>query len=243
MPSCWGDSARRCSNKRVSEETAERSVAAAVTLVNDFVGHRPVPNLEGHPSRPYAHEFVRPVPIYIRGVGPRTGPIANWCGAGDRHFGKAPTTRWSKRCNLIAEMRELAFDPRAYDFEHPVHRRPGYQFGEWDPHAIGEHKHYYRFVIRKEMLDIVLDRTQKARDEADRQERLVEAAAVTAGSLLSPQVSVDVARKPTIPIPVLPLVAKNRGDFEMPFMSICSIAWMAPCRTLTATSGQRWSTL
>ena len=33
-------------------------------------------------------------------------------------------------------MSELAFDPRAYDFDHPANKRPNYHFGEWDPHCI-----------------------------------------------------------------------------------------------------------
>ena len=32
----------------------------------------------------------------------------------------------------LEQLDELAFDPRAYDFDHPVNKRPNYLFGQWD---------------------------------------------------------------------------------------------------------------
>lgn len=161
-----------------------RILQGALSHVNDFVGHRPVPNLEGHSAHPYPHEFTRPVPIYIRGVGTACGPYQKLI---DEVIAILSATN-DAILNLVqfdpSELRELAFDPRAYDFDHPVHRRPGYQFGEWDPHAINESKHYFRFVIRQEMLDIVLQYAQQSSDPVERSERELEAAAVTVGSLL-----------------------------------------------------------
>ena len=161
-----------------------RILQGAVSQVNDFVGHRPVPNLEGHTAQPYAHEFSRPVPIFIRGVGAACGPYQKLV---DQVIAILTATN-DQILNLVqfdpSELRELAFDPRSYDFDHPVHRRPGYQFGEWDPHAISESKHYYRFVIRKEMLDIVQQYVEQSSNPVERTERELEAAAVTVGSLL-----------------------------------------------------------
>ena len=43
-------------------------------------------------------------------------------------------------------LEELAFDPRAYDFDHPVNKRPNYHFGQWDPHQIDNQGRYRRYV-------------------------------------------------------------------------------------------------
>src|SRR5262249_44433387 len=51
-------------------DEGERIVAGALAQLNDYVGHRPVAILETRPrGEPYAHERVRPVPLYIRGAG------------------------------------------------------------------------------------------------------------------------------------------------------------------------------
>src|SRR5687768_3840463 len=49
-------------------------IAAAIRRLNDYIGHRPVAVLEQQPCEPYAHEWVRPIPLYIRGVGVACGP-------------------------------------------------------------------------------------------------------------------------------------------------------------------------
>src|SRR5262249_50191919 len=44
--------------------------SAVLTRLNDFVGYRPLPVLETRPrGEPYEHERIRPVPLYLRGVG------------------------------------------------------------------------------------------------------------------------------------------------------------------------------
>ena len=35
-----------------------------------------------------------------------------------------------------SQIKELCLDPRAYDFDHPVNRRPNYHFGGWDERSI-----------------------------------------------------------------------------------------------------------
>ena len=47
----------------------------------------------------------------------------------------------------------MALDPRAYDFDHPVNRRPNYHFGQWDPHHIDNRGYYSRFVLQQVTLD------------------------------------------------------------------------------------------
>ena len=44
-----------------------------ITPLNDFIGFRPVAVLESKKIEPYPHEWVRPVPLYLRGAGVVTG--------------------------------------------------------------------------------------------------------------------------------------------------------------------------
>ncbi len=77
----------------------------------------------------------------------------------------------------------MAFDPRAYDFDHPVNKRPNYHFGQWDPHHIDQQGHYRRFVVQQVTLDVLLARID-GHDGPAREELLFEEAAVLAGTIL-----------------------------------------------------------
>src|SRR5207237_10625313 len=78
---------------------------------------------------------------------------------------------------------ELAFDPRAYDHGHPANRRPNYVFGEWDPHHLDNQGRFRRYVARQITVDALLDRVEQP-GPLDPAERLQEAAAVLAGTML-----------------------------------------------------------
>ena len=41
---------------------------------NDHLGHRPVATLESQKIEPYPHEWIRPLPIWVREVGPASSP-------------------------------------------------------------------------------------------------------------------------------------------------------------------------
>ncbi|MBN1909271.1 MAG: hypothetical protein JW818_06000 [Pirellulales bacterium] len=162
----------------------ERIVPGALHRLNDFVGHRPVAALEGRQTmRPFDHEAVRPVPLWIRGVGAESGAYGQL-------IDKALETLQETTPELLRQayfdfdlLEELAFDPRAYDFDHPAHRRPNYQFGQWDPHRIDNRGFYRRFVIPQLTLDAVLDRIEH-RGRLAKREVLEEAATVLAGIIL-----------------------------------------------------------
>ena len=85
---------------------------------------------------------------------------------------------------------ELSFDPRAHDHFHPVNKRPNVLFGEWDPHTIDGRGFYRRFVLRQMTLDTLLTWVSPQGEPAgaagysDPAERLFEAAAVLAGTIL-----------------------------------------------------------
>ncbi len=82
-------------------------------------------------------------------------------------------------------LEELALDPRAYDFDHPVNKCPNYHFGQWDPNRIDNKGYYRRFVLQPLMLNSLLVRVQQAEAFGlDQDESLFEAAAVLAGTIL-----------------------------------------------------------
>jgi hypothetical protein len=78
---------------------------------------------------------------------------------------------------------ELALDPRAYDFDHPVNKRPNYYFGQWDPHLLDQNASYRRFVLQQVTVDALLARVKEEK-EIPRDQLLTEAATVLAGTML-----------------------------------------------------------
>ncbi len=162
---------------------SDRIVQDALLRLNDYLGYRPVPTLETHKCEPYEHERVRPIPLYIAGVGVGTGKYR------DLIEQTLVILRNTDRQLLEAAsfdpelLDELAIDPRAYDFNHPVNRRPNYHFGQWDPHVIDNRGNYRRFVVQQCTLDAALARVQNS-SEMPHAELLYEAGAVLAGTIL-----------------------------------------------------------
>ena len=160
-----------------------RLVAAALEEINDYIGYRPVAVLRtAQRIEPYEHEWVRPIPLYVRGAAVAPGRYEALLSA-------ALDLLRRSSADLLAEasfdpqlLDELALDPRAYDFEHPVNKRPNYHFGQWDPHHLDRQGRFRRFVLQQVPLDGLLDRLSHV--EGDRQELLLEAAAVLAGTIL-----------------------------------------------------------
>ena len=159
-------------------------MSGALRQLNDFAGHRPVAILETRPrGEPYEHEKVRPIPLFIRGADVAHGRYHDLIAKGLEIL--AATDR-----DLLAEggfdpqlLDEFALDPRAFDFTHPVNRRPNYAFGEWDPNHLDNQGRYRRYVARQITLDALLERVNQP-GALERSEALVEAAAVFAGTLL-----------------------------------------------------------
>ncbi len=161
----------------------ETVVQAAIDRLDDFVGYRPVAMLENRQCQPYRHEFVRPVPLYVRGAGVSAGPYRELIAMAIdalRETDEAILRAASFDPDRVAE---LAMDPRAYDFDHPVNRRPNYHFGGWDERSITEDGYYDRFIVRQVTMDALLSRLRDEPD-LDPQEQLIEAASVLAGTIL-----------------------------------------------------------
>lgn len=162
----------------------ERITTGALQELNDFVGHRPVAVLHGNARmEPYPHERVRPIPLWIAGVGAGHGRYARLI---EQAFAILKETNPAILAAAQFEpqlVEEIAVDPRAYDFDHPANKRPNYQFGQWDPHRIDDEGRYRRFVLQQITLDALLARVESETDERQ-DELLAEAAAVLAGVTL-----------------------------------------------------------
>jgi hypothetical protein len=164
-------------------DETDRIVAGSITALNDFVGHRPVPELESRNVEPYAHERVRPVPLYVADAGVAKGRYHDVIELTIQLIQQTDDDLLRSVHFDPAMLEELAYDPRAYDFDHPVNKRPNYHFGQWDPHRIDGQGYYRRFVLQQVTLDTLLLRVEE-QNRIPRKERLYEAAAVLAGTIL-----------------------------------------------------------
>ncbi|MFO0880759.1 MAG: hypothetical protein U0840_25790 [Gemmataceae bacterium] len=159
-------------------------VSAILARLNDFVGHRPIAILESRPQgEPYPHERHRPLPLYLRGAGVAHGRYQEVVTRALDILREADRGLLQDACFNLEQLEELALDLRAYDHGHPVNRRPNYVFGEWDPHHIDGKGRYDRYVVRKITLDALMERVETM-PGLDPAERLVEGAAVLAGTIL-----------------------------------------------------------
>ncbi|KAA5545155.1 hypothetical protein FYK55_05635 [Roseiconus nitratireducens] len=167
---------------------ADALVERAILWLNDFVGYRPVAMLENRRCQPYPHEFVRPIPLYVRHVGVSAGSYCELITRVIAILEETDEDILRAASFNIEQLAELALDPRAYDFDHPVNRRPNYHFGGWDERSVNADGYYSRFVLRQVTLDALLSRVNDgdllSRTGLDRQELLEEAATVLAGTIL-----------------------------------------------------------
>jgi hypothetical protein len=165
----------------------ERIVQGAIAALNDYVGYRPTATLEsGARSEPYAHEYVRPIALYVKGAGVAAGRYESLVARALEILQSAEPDILARAWFDLDRLEEIALDPRAYDFDHPVNRRPNYHFGQWDPHQISPQGYYSRFVVQQMTLDALLTRCRGCggADKISAEDRLEEAAAVLAGTML-----------------------------------------------------------
>lgn len=161
----------------------QRIARGAIRTLNDFVGHRPVAVLENRKLQPYEHEWVRPVPLYIQGAGVAVGPYHDVVRAAIEILETTDPALLRAAHFDPQLLEELAMDPRAYDFDHPVNKRPNYHFGQWDPHRIDNQGRYRRYVVQQLTLDALMSRVHE-RGDMPYEEAVFEAAAVLAGTIL-----------------------------------------------------------
>lgn len=175
--------AAECLLARSGEADDNDIVDATIADLNDFVGYRPVATLETHRGEPYSHEFVRPIPLFIDGAGVCAGPYHEIVTRALEALRHTDPSILADAGMDLSKLDELAVDPRAYDFDHPVNRRPNYHFGGWDERRVGLDGYYHRFVLRQVTIEALLSRVQDP-DAGDPKELMVEAASVLAGTIL-----------------------------------------------------------
>jgi hypothetical protein len=162
----------------------DRLVDGTLDELNDFLGHRPVPTLRtSQRMEPYEHEWVAPIPLYVRSAGVSVGRYERLIAETLTLLRAAPPDILHAAHFDPELLDELCVDPRAYDFDHPVNKRANYHFGQWDPHHIGDRGFYRRFVVQQMTLDGLLARVSNGAP-AERDELLFDAAAVLAGTIL-----------------------------------------------------------
>ncbi len=165
-------------------DETQRIVSAARAELDDFIGHRPVAVLRSAQRiEPYPHEWVRPLPLYIRTVGVATGRYERLIRLTQEILLATDPAIKREAWFDLDLLDELAVDPRQYDFDHPVNKRPNYHFGQWDPHHIDNQGRYRRFVLQQVTLDALLARVDNSQ-EFPAEELLFEAAGVLAGTIL-----------------------------------------------------------
>lgn len=162
----------------------ERVVAGALQGLNNYVGYRPVAVLhDDRKMEPYAHEWVCPMPLFIKGAGVEHGPYAPLVERALAILAEAPPDILFQAFFDVELLDELAIDPRAYDFQHPNHKRPNYLYGQWDLSQLDLSGRSRRFVVHDVLVESLLhwvsDQKKRNRDEV-----LFEAAAVLAGTML-----------------------------------------------------------
>lgn len=170
---------------RQYDESSDPKIIAkhVIEQLNDYVGHRPVATLENQKVEPYSHEAVRPIPLYVRGAGVADGPASTVIAIALKLLDETDRDLLREAHFDPQQLEELSLDPRAYDFDHPVNKRPNYHFGQWDPHQIDGKGRYRRYVVQDVALSAMLRRLEDT-SELPREELEFEAAAVLVGTIL-----------------------------------------------------------
>lgn len=198
--------------------TDSSQLTAGVLLrLNQFVGYRPVAVLEnGRQSEVYAHERFCALPVYLAGVGVASGPWHELISLTIGFLERLPEELLLGSSFEFERMQELVVDSRAHDHVHPVYKRTNYIFGEWDPDEISSKGYYSRFVIRRLILDALLDWVRKGGSRG-REERLHDASAVLSGTILMASAisgsGPDTHASGVTLTTLLPQVARQRDHF------------------------------
>ena len=163
-------------------------ITQSLAAVNDYLGHRPVAVLTSQKIEPYEKEWVAPVPVFLNEVGTSLGRYESLVRQTVEILKATDPDVLTAAQFDPANLKELSIDPRAFDFDHPVNKRPNHHFGTWDEHHINNQGVYFRFIVHQVTLDSLLSRIEEAQqspeNEISEDELLFEAAAAMAGTML-----------------------------------------------------------
>jgi hypothetical protein len=197
--------------------SADRLIPDSLQRLNHFVGYRPVAVLENdRRCEVYAHERFCPVPLYFRDVGAAVGPAELLITSAIDFIRQLPLELTLQSHFSLDRLDELSLDVRAHDHLHPVNKRTNYVFGEWDPEEIDTKGFYRRFILRRLIVDSLLDWIGEESGLPD-PERLYDASAVLAGTILMAS-AISGSGPQTYDSGVsltslLPVVARQRDEF------------------------------
>lgn len=201
-------------------------VQDALKRLNTYVGYRPVAILENdRQMQVYDHERFCPVPLYLRDVGVAVGAYQTLIEATLEFLRALPDDMTAPAHFSLRHLDELSLDVRAHDHLHPVNKRTNYMFGEWDPEVIDSKGFYRRFVVRRIILDSLLNWMGLPSD-IPAEERLFDASAVLAGTILMASAisgsGPDTYDSSVSLTSLLPLVARQRDHFYQSLLETSS---------------------
>lgn len=173
-------------SKSMESESPHAIIGQSLSVINDHIGHRPVATLTSRKIEPYDNEWVRPIPLFIKDVGVAAGPYEQIARLTIEILRLTdPDILRAAQFNPD-NLEELALDPRAFDFDHPVNKRPNHHFGSWDEHKVDNRGYYTRFIVHQVTIDALLERPAELADDPDfdATQTMFEAAAAMAGTML-----------------------------------------------------------
>ncbi|HIK94354.1 MAG TPA: hypothetical protein EYG03_20620 [Planctomycetes bacterium] len=206
-----------CAGTTVGWNDVDALTTDTLKQLNCYVGYRPVAILENdRRMQVFDHERFCPVPLYWQDVGTATGPYQRLIEATLDFIRQLPEDMTAPAHFSLEHLDELSLDIRAHDHLHPVNKRTNYMFGEWDPEVIDTKGFYRRFIIRRIILDS-LQRWMDVSTEIPEEERLFDASAVLAGTILMAS-AISGSGPETYDSSVsltslLPMVARQRDHF------------------------------
>jgi hypothetical protein len=194
----------------------DRILTGAVRHLSDFVGYRPVAVLEnGRRMELYSRERIAPMPLFVAGAGVAATRYRALIERTLEFLREAPQDLLQEAYLDPDQVLEIVIDVRAHDHLHPVYKRTNYIFGEWDPHTIDTKGRYTRFVVRRIVLDAMLEWANGS--GGSEKERLYDAAAALCGTMLmaaSVSGSGPDSHNSTVSLAtLLPVIAQRRDEF------------------------------
>ncbi|MEZ6128838.1 MAG: hypothetical protein R3C59_09160 [Planctomycetaceae bacterium] len=204
----------------------DRLIDEAFRRLNNYVGYRPVAILENdRRMEVYDHERFCPIPLYLQDAGVAAGRYQPLIESTLQFIRDLPENMTAPAHFSLQNLDELSLDVRAHDHLHPVNKRTNYMFGEWDPEVIDTRGFYRRFVVRSIILNS-LQHWMETSDDIPAEERLFDASAVLAGTILMASAisgsGPDTYDSSISLTSLLPVVARQRDRFYQTLLETSS---------------------
>ena len=168
-------------------EETKRIEKFSLHALNGYLGHRPIATLESQQIEPYPNEWISPVPVYLKEVGTSQGRYRELVETAIDILRQTNPNILREAYFSLERLDEIGIDPRSFDFDHPINKRPNHHFGQWDAHEIGEDGFYHRFIIHQVTLDALLNRIERKQvdgDTAYNRQLMIEGGSVLACTML-----------------------------------------------------------